>query len=422
MALKLIGLTINNLRRIHAIELEIKESGLTEIRGKNKQGKTTVLDAVEMLLKGKKFIPADVISHGEDQGSIKGTISDGEDVYIVERVIRDGKPPILHLKKNGAKVGSPETFLSSLVNDITFNPRPFMNKTDLEKQKEMMKIAGIDFTKLDASIKDLFDERTMVGREVKSLGEVIIPEKVEKQSVSILLDERKARISAESARDEVLNKLQDLRKNKSDLELNINQLKKELEEAEAELATLDPRIEKGSSILKGKDEHLSSLRTTEEIDADIDKVEETNEKAVAYTRAVEKSKERAAKQLEYDHLTGKIETLREEKLSCLASAQLPVKGLELREDGLYYNGTHSSNWSESESMRISSDLCINLNPKLRAIFIDRGEAYDSNSLRELGTWAEKNDLQAIITIVSDIPDAEDRDANVYYIEEGRRIE
>lgn len=45
-----------------------------------------------------------------------------------------------------------------------------------------------------------------------------------------------------------------------------------------------------------------------------------------------------------------------------------------------------------------------MNPKLRAIAIDKGESYDKESLKSLGKWAKENDLQAFIAIVDEIPE------------------
>lgn len=421
--MKLIGLKINNLRRISAIEMEIKESGMTEIRGHNRQGKTTVLDAVEVLLKGKKFISQDMIQHGKDIATIKGTLKDGDDVYTVERDIRDGKAPILRLKKNGSPVkSSPETFLSSLVNDITFNPRPFMDKSDLEKQKFMMKVAGIDFTELDKQIDGLYDERKIVGREVKNYGEIVIPEKVETRSAKELFAERAEAGEAMQDFIETDGKLQGLVADRAAAEERIAELQAEIVRQHDIINELSPHIDKGTKVVAKKQAKVAALRTQKQIETDIANLEEHNVKAAAYNQTIEKAKERDAKQARYNELTEKIEGIRKDKIKQLTAAKLPVPGMVLKEDGIYLNGTHSSNWSESESMRASADLCLNMNSDLRAIFIDRGEAYDSASLQDLNHWAEKNDLQAIITIVSDIPDAGDRDANVYYIEEGARVE
>ena len=425
--MKFIDLSISRVRKISLVELTISDNGLTQIKGPNRQGKTTVLDAMEVLLRGKKAITKDMISHGQTNAVIKGTLKEGDDVYHVERELRDGKPPLLRLKKNGVSVkSSPESFLSSLVSDLTFNPRPFMDKTDDEKQKFMMKVANIDFTEIDAKIKETYDERTLVGREVAAYGDIVLPEKVEQQSVKELLAKRAEILEQhelvdkkQAGYEETKGKLDGLITERDTAAAKIIELQKEIDAQTAIVNELAPRIEKGERVVASKLAGIPEKLPLSEIDDQLANIEEINVKAAAYHSAREKAKSKDAAQVKYDALSGKIEAMRDSKETILKEAKLPVPGLELRTDGLFHNGIHSSNWSESESMRISADLCIATNPELRAVFIDRGEAYDAEGLKELHKWAVENDMQAIISIVSEIEEGDE--AGVYYMSEGEVI-
>ena len=68
--MKILGLQITNLRKIKAFNYEFKESGLIQIRGKNRAGKSSIIKAIEMLLRGKKYQPGDVVTHGEYKAEI----------------------------------------------------------------------------------------------------------------------------------------------------------------------------------------------------------------------------------------------------------------------------------------------------------------------------------------------------------------
>jgi len=98
---------------------------------------------------------------------------------------------------------------------------------------------------------------------------------------------------------------------------------------------------------------------------------------------------------------------------------IPVPGLEIKEDGIFHENIHCENWSDEQSVTISSQLCLAMNPKLQAVFIDQGETYDSKSLKALEKWAVDNNIQAFITIVDDIPDELADD--VFYIVEGQLV-
>lgn len=66
MSMKINQLEIENVKRIKAVKVEPKQNGLTIIGGNNKQGKTSVLDAIAWALGGDKFKP----SQAEREGSI----------------------------------------------------------------------------------------------------------------------------------------------------------------------------------------------------------------------------------------------------------------------------------------------------------------------------------------------------------------
>jgi hypothetical protein len=53
------------------------------------------------------------------------------------------------------------------------------------------------------------------------------------------------------------------------------------------------------------------------------------------------------------------------------------------------------------------------------VFIDRGESFDRDGLNMLDSWAKENNIQAIITIVDDIP--EELETGTFYIEDGTLI-
>ena len=54
---KINRLEIENVKRIKALVLTPTENGLTVIGGKNRQGKTSVLDAIAWALGGDRFRP-----------------------------------------------------------------------------------------------------------------------------------------------------------------------------------------------------------------------------------------------------------------------------------------------------------------------------------------------------------------------------
>ena len=58
MSVKINSLEFENVKKIKAVQLEPAKNGLTVIGGKNRQGKTSVLDAIAWALGGDKYKPS----------------------------------------------------------------------------------------------------------------------------------------------------------------------------------------------------------------------------------------------------------------------------------------------------------------------------------------------------------------------------
>ena len=64
MSMKINRLEIENVKRIKAVKIEPRESGLTLIGGNNNQGKTSVLDSIAWALGGERFKPSQATREG----------------------------------------------------------------------------------------------------------------------------------------------------------------------------------------------------------------------------------------------------------------------------------------------------------------------------------------------------------------------
>jgi len=439
--MKIIGFQIVGIRKINLLEMELTDKGLIPIKGGNRQGKTTILDSLEMLFMGKKTIPADVVQKGRKRGRIEATLADGDDTYVITREIAKGGKTRLKITQNGkAFKDKPESFLKSLVNILTFDPRPFMDKSDKEKLSFMMELLNIDLSDLETEHAETYQGRRDIGRDIKSIGDLVPVPKTEKVDVQkILLEKERIKESNETCRKGIEESNQALRdeiskrqKHESTLEslkVERGRLEEVLRQAQSDLEVVKARIDNGERYLADQPDLEEPKEfipeSTEELDQKLANAAEINEKASAYAAYLERRKEKEELENTYDDMTEALERIKTRKQERLLKAPLPVEGLQIviedpdKEDGVYFNGIHSANWSEAESMRISSELCLGMQPELRALFIDRGEAYDPEGLKQLDTWARDKDLQAIITMVSPIPDV--LEPGVFYIEEGELL-
>lgn len=448
--LKIIGLKIDGIRKLSAIEMQFKDKGLIQIKGRNEQGKTSVLDSLAILLKGTKHLEKDMIQHGKEKAEIVATLGD----YTIKRVITKKSNRLEILTKNGLEMSKkPQAFLDTLINELTFDPRPFLTKTPEQKLKFMMDLFKLDFSKENYAIEGLEIERRLVGREIKAMGGIPKVEKVEPVEIESLFAEKNEAVNENEGIRQVYeaekqtameniydhNNLQRERKRAIETEHDgLQRLSESENEIMQQLINLKNELEIVRTDIQKKKANIKALPMVEpekpletnmpspfyndldSYDARITAAHETNREAEAYQQYLKECRKKADKREEHSTLTEHIDELREAKKDRLLKVNIPIPGLEIREDGIYHNDIFSENWSETEGLKISSELCIAMKPTLQAIFIDHGEGYDSGSLKALGQWAIDNNIQCFITIVSDdIPGAKTN--GVFYIEAGEIV-
>ena len=127
---------------------------------------------------------------------------------------------------------------------------------------------------------------------------------------------------------------------------------------------------------------LDELRQAETINREIDK--RNRREALDQQR---EDKEREARQF-----TRAMEDREERKRDALAKAKMPVEGLTFNEEHVLFEGIPFQQLGEAQQIRISVQLILARNPKLRLVVIRNGEALDEDSLAELAKMAEELDF------------------------------
>ncbi len=453
-ALKIIGLRVDGIRKLNAVEMEFEDSGLIQIKGKNDQGKTSLINTIEWLIEGNKVLNKEIINHNKEHAEAGLRVGK----YQIKRVAGKGaKLEVRNTETNTIERGEVQNFLDTFINELTFNPRPFLDQTPYQQLKFCMELFGIDFSEIDKQMETLENDRLLKGREIKRFGAIIFPEKAETVDIDDLIKERKEinnrnntetaehqrAVTNELAMLEVFNKEQ---RDKAQLiksfqasvdlaEANAKRAEEDFVNAAIELENAKTKANSENNILNAQTIKLAGmdqpepevpltsiiekpeLESTDTVDLKISKTGATNVKAAAYEKALEDRLTKELCEKEYMEYQEQIDELREEKLEILRKVKTGVDGFEIKIEGIYYNGVSSENWSDSDGLVLASKLCLAQMPKLRAIFMDRGESLDEDTLKAWGEWAKANDIQAFITIVDSIP--EQLEDGVFYIEEGR---
>ncbi len=409
--MKVIKLRSENVKKLRAVEI-IPDENVVIISGKNGAGKTSVLDSIYYALTGK--IPEKPIREGEDRAEIVLDM----DNYVIRRTITEKGSYLKVENQDGASFQSPQTMLNNMLGKLTFDPLEF---TRMEKQKQrgvLLDLLNIDFGVLDKEKGLLYDERTMVGREVKKLkGQIDGFEVIEgpvpddEVNVSALVEQMEGlsdRITAIEDRKRRFKEKEgviewmkgDIRR----MEAEIEKQKKLLgvEEAEAEKLKLELANDNLEAIQIEKARVAETIRTANGTNDKIRKVKEFK----AVKAECDKS------QAEYDQLSRKIEDIDNQKIAQIKGAKMPISGLSFDESGVLYNGIPFEQLSSAEQLKISVAMAMAMNPQIRIIRITDGSLLDSQSLQVIRDLANGNDYQVWIEQVDETGQAG------IYIEDG----
>lgn len=402
--MKINRLEIENVKRIHAAVVEPAQDGLTIIGGKNRQGKTSVLDAIAWALGGAKYQPSQATNTDSAIPPRLKVIMDNG--LVVER---KGKNSDLKVTDPSGKKGG-QQLLNEFVEELALNLPKFMEASGKDKANTLLQIIGVgeELAKLDTKERTLYQERLYVGRTAdqkekfakeqpyypEAPQELVSPSELIRQQQDILarngenqrkrdrikeITFEKHRIFDEMQRLE--QQIEDLRDRLQEREDAYNSVAKDEAEAMREAADL-------------KDE------STEELEANIADIEEINVKVRANMNKLQAEEDAREYREKYTLLSKQIDDVRADKTALLDNADLPLPGLSVMDGELIYNGQKWDNMSSAEQMIVSTSIVRKLNPKCGFVLLDKLEAMDLDTLAEFGEWLEQEGLQAIATRVS----------------------
>ncbi len=172
--MKIIKLEAENIKCLRAIAIEPTEA-IVEITGPNGVGKTAVLDCVDWVLSGAKYIQSSPVREGEDKARIRVELGEDDEIeLVVERKFRekdDGFATTIGVfSADGARFPSPQALLDTLRDNLTIDPLAFSRMTPAEQRRVLLRFVDLDLDEIDALNKSDYDARTDLNREAKALG------------------------------------------------------------------------------------------------------------------------------------------------------------------------------------------------------------------------------------------------------------
>jgi len=390
MSVKINTLEFENVKRIKAVQLTPAKNGLTIVGGDNRQGKTSVLDAIAWALGGNKFKPSNPVREGSVvDPHLKITLDNG---IVVERSGKNSSLKVIDPMGNKGGQALLDGFIESFALDL---PK-FMNQNSKEKADTLLTIIGVGdkLYELEQQEQTLYNRRTEIGRiadqKEKFAKEMPVYTNVPAEPVSVSeLIQSQQEIMAHNA--ENLRRRQQHEHYKSQLEVAETALKQAQERYDAALNNFK---------LASVDIDTLVDQSTEELEKNIADVEEINKKVRANADRQAAETEADGYRKQYDGLTEDIENVRKEKRELLQGADLPLEELTVEGGELIYKGQKWDCMSGAEQLIVATSIVRKLNPECGFVLLDKLEQMDGTTLESFGKWLENEGLQAIATRVS----------------------
>lgn len=393
----IISLTVENIKKIKAVTIR-PQGNMVEITGRNGQGKSTVLDAIWWALKGKDNIQTAPIRNGEPSGKITLEL----DKYLIERTFRrnelgdDYTTKITVVTKDRAQMRSPQAVLDGFTGMLGFDPLAFMRQTPRQQYDTLRGLCklSVDVEELDRQYKDLFARRTEVNRDVKTcearLANMVIPANAptERVDVAALVDkveEINAKNASLAQRQRVRQTLlaENVRRGEEAKKMyaRLAEIEKENKAAAEQISAITDYLRENKP--QDASFYTAKIKQAEQINAVMD---------LRDNRALEEKALHAA-QNHANELTAQMQGLQEQKRAAIESAQLPVSGLEFGEGELLLKGVPLAQLSAAEQLKLSMDIAMAENPKLRVLLLKDASLLDGDSLEYVRQRAEAEGYQ-----------------------------
>lgn len=415
--MKIKSLSVQRFMRITSAEIS-PDGSLVVLRGKNAQGKTSILDAISALLEGKKACPDKPIHEGAEDAVLLGEIGD----YTVTRTFKGDETMLTVKTKEGAKISNGQSVLDGFLGTLSFDPMQFARMDATGQSQMLAKATGVSLAEFNIERKTVFEKRTEVNRDVKSkegqlkglqdeVGQYLADaEYTKEKSVDEIKDRLDEARDAHMAYQSRVRLAQDLEKKAQTLVDERTRLQTRLAEIKSELETAD------SNMLKQVAENVEEEKTLPDMDAitaEFQTIGQHNT-IVAKVRSYHKiSGECDLEKQKSKELSLKLDDIDQRKAEAVAKAKIPVEGLSFDENGVTLNGIPFSQASSAEKWKTSIAIAMALNPKLRVIRITDGSLLDADSMKALEEMADFNDFQIWIETVGN----EDNGVDIY-VEDG----
>ena len=387
---KLISLEAENFKRLKAVRLEPSETGVTIIAGRNAQGKSSVLDAIQAAIGGKKVTPRRPVRDGEEKSTIVAELDD----LIVRRTFTASGGTLTVTDTSGAKIGKPQQVLDRLFGALTFDPLEFARMKPSEQAEEVKRVAGLDLSELenkrDTAYQSRRDAKVLLkdrDGHLASFGSK--PEKVERADTEKLSE----RLRDVRRREE---KLAHLEANKSRHREDYDAIKGKIVRLQEELEMITAAGKEANEQIVAVKAEIEQGESADDLAKQFDSINEINSDAQRWEEYQSALRLRDEQKEVVNKFEIELKTARESIDQKIAAVELPVSDMTISDGELLLNDVPFAQASQAEQIKASVEMGIGANPELKLILVRDGSLFDTDNLQLLAEIAERHDVQVLV--------------------------
>lgn len=422
--MKVISLQAENLKRVKAIQIT-PSSNMISIGGKNGAGKSTVLDALYIAIKGRSVAPPQPIRDGQDVCRIR--LDMGELKVTRTFTAKEGGTYTDTLKvenAEGFRASNPQAMLDALFGDIGFDPFALASKKPDDLAAALLQLVplSVDLDELAEADDEDRAARLLINRDVKTLEGQIAGIPVEE--VPAEAPDRAALIETltnASATNSGIDRERRDREDTARVALGRRGHADELrEEAERQRQISAAALIEAARLEKCAEADIAdAVRVEAELEAlpaladpvDAAAIQQQIREADAVAEVIARQARRTvlveshtAKAAESKTLTDAMAAREKQRNDALADATMPIDGLSfgLNAKGsaiVLLDGVPFEQGSKAQKLRASTAIAMAANPTLRVLRIEDGSLLDEDSLALLTEMAETEDYQLFCEFV-----------------------
>jgi hypothetical protein len=446
--MKVTELSVENFKRITSVAVKLKPH-VTEISGANGAGKTSYIDALWVLLKGKKVAPAEPIRKGAERCRIRGRIGEYMVTRIFKRTRTDEVTTELRIERDNESMPPTEAFMRTLIGDHMLDPGDFIDLTSDQKFDVFRSfVPGVDFKAITNQNRQDYDRRTDVNRmakEARAAAHMIsVPEgtptaQIDRTTLVQQLQEAgdgNAAIERRRAnREKCLGQITELKavhagaadRAQAYADEVDGALQKRVQEILADIERLQLALEvakrqAGEDIRRRCEEITNQAELALEQAADLQarldgagplpevvdtqalvqtirEAELANENVVKLQTREKHEKTADRYEAEAAELTGKMDAREKAKQDAIAAAKLPVPGITFGDGEVFLDGVPFDQASTAQKFRVGVAIAVAKNPTLRLVWVRDASLLDDHSYELIGKLAAEFDCQILLETV-----------------------